>query len=268
MIVNAIRKMLIMAMLLVRVYPFPVYSFKTSPLTRICHVEQSSPLRESNNDQQMNDGEQMTAQERILREAGLWEEDDAASDSKAASSSSYEEQQQQQRNRNILVAIISTFFAFTNFFWQYSHPITDVQLLASMQQNSAPITSIGTNGKPTVVDFWAPWCENCKAAAPTLNKVEEEYNGKVNFVMVNADQGNPWPLIEAFGVDAIPHLALVNSEGDVITALIGPTPKSVLEADLDVLIRNSKESDTNEDLPYVMLDVFKDAPDRRRVHFD
>mmetsp|Transcript_22090 Transcript_22090/g.33384 ORF Transcript_22090/g.33384 Transcript_22090/m.33384 type:complete len:266 (+) Transcript_22090:141-938(+) len=264
MIVHAIRKMLILAMLLV--HPFPVYSFTTS-LNRICHVEQSSPLHGTNNDEQMNDGEQMTAQERILREAGLWEEDDAES-AKAASSSSYEQQQQEQRNRNILVAIISTFFAFTNFFWQFSHPITDVQLLASMQQNSAPITSIGTNGKPTVVDFWAPWCENCKASAPTLNKVEEEYNGKVNFVMVNADQGNPWPLIEAFGVDAIPHLALVNSEGDVITALIGPTPKSVLEADLDVLIRNSKESDTNEDLPYVMLDVFKDAPNRRRVHFD
>merc|ERR1712241_28461 len=104
----------------------------------------------------------------------------------------------EQKNRNIVVAVVSSILAISNFFWQYSHPITDIQLLATMQQNSAPITVIGTNGKPTMVDFWAPWCENCKVAAPTLNKVEEEFKGKVNFVMINADQGNPWPYIEAF----------------------------------------------------------------------
>ena len=69
--------------------------------------------------------------------------------------------------------------------------------------------------------------------APTLLQVEEEYKDKVNFVMVNGDKREAWPLIEAFGVDAIPHLALVSSEGEVETALIGPIPKRILEADLD-----------------------------------
>ena len=69
--------------------------------------------------------------------------------------------------------------------------------------------------------------------APTLVQVEEEYKDKVNFVMVNGDARDAWPLIEAFGVDAIPHMALVSSEGDVETALIGPIPKRILEADLD-----------------------------------
>ena len=77
------------------------------------------------------------------------------------------------------------------------------------------------------------WCENCKLMAPTLLQIEEEYKDKVNFVMVNGDKRDAWPLIEAFGVDAIPHLALVSSEGDVETALIGPIPKRVLRADLD-----------------------------------
>ena len=69
--------------------------------------------------------------------------------------------------------------------------------------------------------------------APTLYQVEGAYKDKVNFVMVNGDAREAWPLIEAFGVDAIPHMALVSSEGDVETALIGPIPKRILEADLD-----------------------------------
>jgi len=176
----------------------------------------------------------------------------------------------EQQRRNIAVAVVSVVLAIGNFFWQYSHPTTSVQLLFSMQQSSAPMTTIGVNGKPTVVDFWAPWCENCKLSAPTLQKVEQEYKDSVNFVMVNGDQSQAWPYIEAFGVDAIPHMALVSAEGDVMTALIGPTPKSVLEADLNVLLQNAKTKDdaTKAPLPYVMMDVFANAPERRRVHFD
>ena len=58
--------------------------------------------------------------------------------------------------------------------------------------------------------------------------------------MVNGDLRESWPLIERFGVDAIPHLAMIGSDGYVETALIGPIPRSVLEADLDVMIENGK----------------------------
>lgn len=179
------------------------------------------------------------------------------------------EELKNMRQRNIMVAIASVFLAVSSYFWQFTHPITPVQLLATMQSNSAPLTTIGTNGKPTVVDFWAPWCENCKMAAPTLQKLEEEYEGQVNFVMVNGDRPEAWPLIERFGVDAIPHLALISAEGDVETALIGPIPKRVLEADLNVLLDNAKEdsSSVKKDLPFKMLDVFANAPEYRRVKF-
>lgn len=209
----------------------------------------------------------MSAQERILRDAGLWEEQEGSTCTTKKEENTGNVLQEQQ-SRNVVVAVVSVVLAIANFFWQYSHPVTEVQLLFSMQQSSAPIELVGTNGKPSVVDFWAPWCENCKFAAPTLNKVEEEYRDRVNFVMVNGDQAQAWPYLEAFRVDAIPHLALVSADGDVITALVGPTPKSVLEADLDVLINNAKQQDSKQQLPYVMLDVFANAPERRRVHFE
>ena len=127
------------------------------------------------------------------------------------------------------------------------------------------------------------WCENCKSAAPTLSKVEDEYRNRVNFVMVNGDLDENWPLIERFGVDAIPHLAMIGSDGYVETALIGPIPKTVLKADLDVMIENAKirnleeggnvdmgnvqERQRKNELPYMMYDAFRSRPDLRIVKF-
>jgi hypothetical protein len=74
--------------------------------------------------------------------------------------------------------------------------------------------------------------------------------------------------LEAFGVDATPHLALVSAKGDVETALIGPTLKHVLEGDLNALIRNATADQPNGyELPYAILDVFAKKPEQRCLHF-
>jgi hypothetical protein len=62
----------------------------------------------------------------------------------------------QMRRRNVVVAVISVAVAVFNYIWQFTHPISPVQLLVGMQETSAPISVIGQNGKPSVVDFWAP----------------------------------------------------------------------------------------------------------------
>mmetsp|Transcript_11798 Transcript_11798/g.23979 ORF Transcript_11798/g.23979 Transcript_11798/m.23979 type:complete len:309 (-) Transcript_11798:202-1128(-) len=182
---------------------------------------------------------------------------------------------QQYRLRNVVVAIASFSFAIFNYVWQLTHPVTAVEMLATMQSQSAPLTAIGNNGKPTVIDFWAPWCENCKFAAPTLQSIEKEYGDRVNFIMVNGDEARNWPLIELFGVDAIPHLALLSDEGDVETALIGPMSRNVLRADIDALLHKREDCDAapsvtllcHDDLPYQMYDAFGNRRDGRRINF-
>jgi len=171
------------------------------------------------------------------------------------------------QRRNIGVAIASICLALLNYGWQFTHPVTPVQLLFQMQQESEPLTVIGRNSKPTVVDFWAPWCDDCKLMAPTLLKIEQDYKDKVNFVSINGDARESWEYVEAFGVDAIPHLALVSAQGDVETALIGPVPKKVIEADLDVLIKNA-ESKQPQPLPHKIFDAFANNPEGRRLRFD
>jgi hypothetical protein len=74
--------------------------------------------------------------------------------------------------------------------------------------------------------------------------------------MINGDDPNAGPYLQALRVDAIPHLALVTADGIVQTALIGPVPKHILQEDLDVMVRNNKLSPMTQPLPHVMLDVF------------
>jgi len=111
--------------------------------------------------------------------------------------------------------------------------------------------------------------------APTLQAVEEEYGDRVNFIMVNADVGSSWPMIQLFGVDAIPHLALLSEEGDVETALIGPMSRNVLRADIDALLKHKEGCQKveevapvcHDDLPYKMYDAFDKKQDGRRINF-
>jgi len=178
---------------------------------------------------------------------------------------------------DISVAITSFVAAIGFYLYQFLHPVSAVALLNEMQLQSAPLIRIGTNHKPTVIEFWAPWCENCKMSAPSMYQIEQSNNQDVNFVMINANESRNMPLVEYFQIDAIPHLILLDSNGVVQTNLIGGMyPPQFVQSDLDVLIKDAKvksslpqngvSENVKINLPFTMLDGYPN--EGMKVSFD
>ena len=46
------------------------------------------------------------------------------------------------------------------------------------------------SGTLVVADFWAPWCGPCRHLSPTIDKIADQFAGKVKVGKVNVDE-NP-----------------------------------------------------------------------------
>lgn len=75
--------------------------------------------------------------------------------------------------------------------------------------------------KPVIVDFWAPWCGPCRAIAPVLEELANQYSDKVTVVKVNVDDNPASP--GRYGVRGIPTLIAFRN-GSVIDQMVGAAP--------------------------------------------
>ena len=83
---------------------------------------------------------------------------------------------------------------------------------------------------PVLVDYWAEWCGPCKAIAPILSEIAEEYAGRMNVCKMDVDANTATP--PKYNIRSIPTLILFKN-GDVEATKIGALSKSQLAAFLD-----------------------------------
>ena len=107
--------------------------------------------------------------------------------------------------------------------------------MATEKVTSANFKSVVLESKvPVVVDFWAEWCGPCRAVAPVLEEISNEYSSKIKIVKINTDEEPQ--LAMQYGVSSIPNMSVFQS-GEVVKAIIGAKPKPVLLKELDEFIK-------------------------------
>ena len=83
---------------------------------------------------------------------------------------------------------------------------------------------------PAVIDFYADWCGPCKAVAPILEELSEEYDGQVNIYKIDTEKEEE--LSALFQIRSIPTMLFIAPDKDPMIQA-GALPKSTLKKVID-----------------------------------
>ena len=78
--------------------------------------------------------------------------------------------------------------------------------------------------QPVLVDFWAAWCEPCKALAPTIDALAEELDGQLKVCKLDVDSN--MESANKFGVRGIPYIVLLK-DGKEVGNVMGNDPSRI-----------------------------------------
>jgi thiol-disulfide isomerase/thioredoxin len=116
--------------------------------------------------------------------------------------------------------------------------------LETQAKQAQPIDLALSNGKPTLMEFYANWCTSCQAMAADLAAVKTKFGDRVNFSMLNVDNTKWLPEVTKYRVDGIPHFVFFDDTGKALAQAIGEQPRQILASKLTALVAGTALSDT------------------------
>ena len=93
--------------------------------------------------------------------------------------------------------------------------------------------SLKNGNLPLVIDFWATWCGPCRAIAPIVEELANEYEGKV--VVAKCDVEECDDIAAEFSIRNIPTLIFIK-DGAVKDKLVGAVSKAKVEEKIQSLL--------------------------------
>lgn len=132
--------------------------------------------------------------------------------------------------------------------------------LKDLSASAVPYEEALSNGKPTIVEFYADWCEVCRELAPDVYKVEQQYKDQVNFVMLNVDNTKWEQELDEFGVEGIPHFSFLDEKGNEEGYVVGKLPRQYLVENVSALA-NGEPS-----IPHARVVGQYSSAESRKVH--
>lgn len=90
---------------------------------------------------------------------------------------------------------------------------------------------VTSSTQPVLVDFWAPWCGPCRQLTPIIDRIADQYAGKVTVGKVNVDENSE--LAIKYDVTTIPRVLLFKGGDKPIQQIVGLTPEAELSKLLD-----------------------------------
>ncbi len=131
-----------------------------------------------------------------------------------------------------IILVISLFFLRNSF--------KANAMLDQLAKNSLLPENALSNGRPTVFEFYADWCEACKEMAPDMIDLKKQNANKVDIVFLNVDNSRWIDLIDQYNVNGIPKLTFFDAQGEFKGFSLGVRKYSELNEILIALINNSE----------------------------
>jgi putative thioredoxin len=80
---------------------------------------------------------------------------------------------------------------------------------------------------PVLVDFWAPWCAPCRQLMPILDRLAQEFAGRLQLAKVNTDEQQE--LAQQIGIRSLPTVVMFKDR-TAVEHFVGVLPESQIRA--------------------------------------